>query len=100
VRSLAKLAHLQLTDARAQELQHELSSVLESMRILQTLDLANLAPLTHVSQAINVLRDDVPQPALPAGTASSLPQGSLSHREDLAGFVHVPKVLGGSEGSA
>jgi aspartyl-tRNA(Asn)/glutamyl-tRNA(Gln) amidotransferase subunit C len=95
VQKLAKLSHLQLSDERVEQLRSQLSVVLASMDVLRALPLDGLAPLTHVSEATNVLRADVPGPLLPEGTASSLPANKLSSREDLAPFVHVPKVLGG-----
>lgn len=56
----AKLAHIRLNGDEAARMQEELARVIEYMEILDRVDTAGIAPLAHVSDAVNVWREDIP----------------------------------------
>ncbi|WP_249009771.1 Asp-tRNA(Asn)/Glu-tRNA(Gln) amidotransferase subunit GatC [Conexibacter sp. DBS9H8] len=62
---VAALARLALTDAEAERMAVELSSILEHIDRIRALDLDGVAPTAHVSDATAPLRPDVPVPSLP-----------------------------------
>jgi aspartyl-tRNA(Asn)/glutamyl-tRNA(Gln) amidotransferase subunit C len=47
----------------------ELSGILEHVDVIQSLDLDDVPPTTHVLALENVMRDDVPRPSLPVEEA-------------------------------
>jgi aspartyl-tRNA(Asn)/glutamyl-tRNA(Gln) amidotransferase subunit C len=62
---VAKLARLRLTDDEVERMCGELSHILEHVEKIGELDLADVAPTTHVVELENVLRADEPRPSLP-----------------------------------
>jgi aspartyl-tRNA(Asn)/glutamyl-tRNA(Gln) amidotransferase subunit C len=62
---VAKLARLRLTDEEVERMSGELSHILEHVEKIGELDLADVAPTTHVVELENVLRADEPRPSLP-----------------------------------
>jgi aspartyl-tRNA(Asn)/glutamyl-tRNA(Gln) amidotransferase subunit C len=62
---VAKLARLRLTDEEVERMCGELSHILEHVEKIGELDLADVAPTTHVVELENVLRADEPRPSLP-----------------------------------
>ena len=61
VRHIAKLARLHIEDDQIGEYQEQLSSILDYVAQLQTLDTENIPELQHVAELANVLREDVEQ---------------------------------------
>ena len=55
---LARLARLRLTDAEVEKYQKELSSILEYVEHLNTVDVSNITPTYQVSGLTNVARED------------------------------------------
>jgi aspartyl-tRNA(Asn)/glutamyl-tRNA(Gln) amidotransferase subunit C len=64
VRHVARLARLHLEPGEAQTMEAELSGILEHVDVIQSLDLDDVLPTTHVLALENVMRDDVPRPSL------------------------------------
>jgi len=64
VRHVARLARLELSDAEAERMAAELSGVLTHIETIGELDLAGVAPTSHVVAVENALREDVPVPCL------------------------------------
>ncbi len=64
VRHVARLARLELTDAEVERMVSELSKVLDHIEKIGELDLAGIAPTSHVVVLENVLRADEPHPSL------------------------------------
>jgi aspartyl-tRNA(Asn)/glutamyl-tRNA(Gln) amidotransferase subunit C len=62
---LATLARLELDDAEAEALVHDLSRILEHVDTLAELDLDDVPPTTHAGAWATGLRDDVPRGSLP-----------------------------------
>jgi aspartyl-tRNA(Asn)/glutamyl-tRNA(Gln) amidotransferase subunit C len=78
VRHVAKLARLRLTDAELEQMQHELSSILEYVDMLQEVDVTDVPPTAQVTDVVNVVRPDEVQPSLPVEVALA----DAPHRED------------------
>jgi aspartyl-tRNA(Asn)/glutamyl-tRNA(Gln) amidotransferase subunit C len=94
VRHVAKLARLSLDESRLQKLTGQLESILGYIDKLGELDTSNVEPMAHALPVHNVLREDVPQPALP------LDKVLANAPESDGPFFKVPKVIGGDEDSA
>lgn len=87
VDNLAHLARLRFDDAEKESIRKDLESMVAFVEKLQTVDTAGIVPLLHISDAANVLREDVVQ-------------GSVSRAEALLNspvsddtFFKVPKVI-------
>ena len=94
VRTVAKLARLALDDADLPRVAGQLQSILRYVRKLEEADVEGVEPLAHPLPLHNVLREDVPGPALPLDAV-------LQNAPDTDGpFFRVPKVIGGEEDSA
>lgn len=61
---VARLARLQLDEAEVERMAEELSHVLEHVDRVRELDLAGVAPTSHVADVAGVTRPDVPRPGL------------------------------------
>jgi aspartyl-tRNA(Asn)/glutamyl-tRNA(Gln) amidotransferase subunit C len=59
VRKLASLAHLSLSDEELASLMNELGSILDYVKQLEAIDVANVDPMSHVHGSTNVFREDV-----------------------------------------
>ena len=69
VRTVAKLARLELADADLAELQPQLAAILSYVEQLQKLDTTGVEPLAHPLPIANAFRDDQPSPSLPVDDA-------------------------------
>lgn len=58
VLKLARLARLQLSEAEVEKYQTEISTLLEYMELLNTVDLKGLEPTKQVTGLVNVMRAD------------------------------------------
>ncbi len=56
---IAKLARLHLEEEQVAEYQEQLSSILDYVKKLQSLDTTDVAEMQHVADLENVLREDV-----------------------------------------
>jgi aspartyl-tRNA(Asn)/glutamyl-tRNA(Gln) amidotransferase subunit C len=64
VEHVARLARLALDESEKDEMARELSGVLEHIEKISELDLAHVAPTSHVVDVTTPLRADEPQPCL------------------------------------
>ena len=87
LRGLAHLARLEVDETREQQMLGDLNKILDWVAQLEELDTDGVAPLVHLSQEINVLRDDEPR-------------NTVSHQDGLrnaprkdSDYFRVPKVL-------
>jgi aspartyl-tRNA(Asn)/glutamyl-tRNA(Gln) amidotransferase subunit C len=93
-RHVAKLARLDVDDARLQRLTTQLESILEYVNQIARVDLTSVEPMAHALPLHNVFREDVIEPSLPI-------EKVLMNAPDTDGnFFKVPKVLGTDEDSA
>jgi aspartyl-tRNA(Asn)/glutamyl-tRNA(Gln) amidotransferase subunit C len=94
VRQVANLARLALDEQQVQKYAGQLESILGYVDQIRRADVAGVEPMAHAVPLHNVLRDDLPQPALPL-------EKVLQNAPDTDGpFFKVPKVIGGDEDSA
>lgn len=84
---VAKLARLELTPAEAETMQKQLSSILNYIDQLKTLDVSNVEPLVHAAELSNVFRDDTPRPSL---SAEDVLRNAPHHDER---FFKVPRII-------
>ena len=84
---LAHLARLKFDESEKQEIRSDLQRMIAFVEKLDELDLENVEPLLHMSDEVNVLRDDVVE-------------GSVSREEALMNaplhddrYFKVPKVI-------
>jgi aspartyl-tRNA(Asn)/glutamyl-tRNA(Gln) amidotransferase subunit C len=87
VENLAHLARLRFDDDEKESIRADLEKMVAFVEKLQTIDTTGVAPLLHISDAANVLRED-------------LVQGSITRDEALLNspvedeaFFKVPKVI-------
>ena len=88
VTRIARLARLTLTDTEQKAMVCELNDILESMSVMQQLDVSGVEPTAHVTPIPTPLRADVAHQSLsPDDALREAPQKSESS------FV-VPKIVG------
>jgi len=86
VRHVARLARLRLQPDEETRMQQELNGILEHVDRIQSLDLDDVEPTSHVIDVRNVLRDDVPRPSLTREDALE------NAPEVMDGGFAVPKI--------
>ena len=87
VDGVARLARLHLTDAESERLREQLSAILSYIDKLRALDTERVEPTSHAVPLVNVMRDDAPEPCLPA-------EDMLANAPDRQGdFFRVPRII-------
>ena len=66
---VARLARLELTEEDVERMANELSHVLDHIEKICELDLEGVPPTSHVIDVVGALRQDAPEPSLPADVA-------------------------------
>jgi aspartyl-tRNA(Asn)/glutamyl-tRNA(Gln) amidotransferase subunit C len=94
VSKVAKLARLSMEGADLNRLAGQVESILAYVNKINSVDLSKVEPLAHALPVHNVLREDLPGPALP------LEKVLQNGPETDGAFFAVPKVIGGDEDSA
>ena len=94
VKKVATLARLALPEQRLQTLTAELESILHYIDKIKQVDTTGVEPMAHALPVENVLRPDVPEPALP------LDKVLQNAPETDERYFKVPKIIGGEEDSA
>ena len=64
VHHVARLARVRLAPAEEERMRAELSGILEHVERIQSLELDEVPPTTHVIELENVMRADEPRPGL------------------------------------
>lgn len=87
IRGLAHLARLEFNETKEQEMLSDLNKILNWMDKLNELNTENVEPLIHMSEEVNVMREDIAQ-------------NSVTHEEALrnapkkdSDYFRVPKVM-------
>lgn len=87
IENLAKLSHLSFDDDERAAIKADLQEMITFVEKLQEVDTTGVAPMLHMSNNVNILREDVVQ-------------GSISREEALINapatdgiFFKVPKVI-------
>ena len=89
VRRVARLAHLELSDAEVDLFTHQLADILAYADAVLQIDTADVPPTLHALASGPMWREDVPLPCLDRQDA--LENAPDARRE--AGLFRVPKVL-------
>ncbi len=87
VEKLAHLSRLQFNDEEKQEIKKDLQKMIVFVEKLNELDLEGVEPMLHMSDEVNVLREDVVKGSV--GRAEAL-KNAPSHDDQ---FFKVPKVI-------
>ena len=87
IRKIAHLARLEFNEEKEQEMLQDLNKILNWVDQLRELDTESVEPLIHMSEEVNVMREDIVF-------------NSVSHEEALknaprkdSDYFRVPKVL-------
>ncbi len=84
---LAHLARLKFNEAEKQEIKNDLQRMIVFVEKLNELDLEGVEPLLHMSEEVNVLREDEVKGSVSRAEAL---KNAPSHDEQ---FFKVPKVI-------
>jgi aspartyl-tRNA(Asn)/glutamyl-tRNA(Gln) amidotransferase subunit C len=84
---LANLARLSFNDAEKEEIRNDLQRMIAFVEKINELDLNDVQPLMHMSDEINVLRDDEIKGSI---TREEALRNAPAHDEQ---FFKVPKVI-------
>jgi aspartyl-tRNA(Asn)/glutamyl-tRNA(Gln) amidotransferase subunit C len=91
VRKIAKLAHLEISDAEVELYTPQMANIVKYIEQLDELDTANIEPmlggLTQEGEQTYAIREDVPHESL--GQSKALSQAPSA----VSGHFQVPKVL-------
>jgi aspartyl-tRNA(Asn)/glutamyl-tRNA(Gln) amidotransferase subunit C len=88
VRSVARLARLDLGADELERYTHQLSDMLEHFADIDALDLADVVPMTQPYELVNVLRDDVIRPCVDRDEVLAAAPDAEDRR------FKVPSILG------
>lgn len=87
VRYVAKLARIALTDEEVGRFEIELGNLLDHMRVLDALDVAEIPATAQVVESRNVMRDDEERPCLDRETVLA----EAPHSQGP--FFRVPRII-------
>ncbi|WP_333652290.1 Asp-tRNA(Asn)/Glu-tRNA(Gln) amidotransferase subunit GatC [Dissulfurispira sp.] len=87
VKHIARLSRLSLSDKEIDIFSGQLSSIIEYVEQLNSLDTSNIEPTSHVIPLNNVMRDDIPAASLPVEDALKNAPDSTEK------FYRVPKII-------
>lgn len=87
IRKLAHLARLEFNEEKEQEVLQDLNKILNWVDQLRELDTTQVEPLTHMSEEVNVLREDIAKNTV---THEQALQNAPKKDSD---YFRVPKVL-------
>ena len=92
VDKLAHLSRLQFNDSEKEQVQADLQKMIQFVEKLNELDTTGVAPLLHMSDGINVLREDEEKGSITREEALQ----NAPHQDGV--FFKVPKVIKRDEG--
>ena len=87
VQKLARLARLRFDDAEKEEIKNDLQRMIAFVEKLNELDLEGIQPLMHMTDEVNVLREDEVSGSI---TREEALKNAPAHDEQ---FFKVPKVI-------
>ncbi|MDR2505774.1 MAG: Asp-tRNA(Asn)/Glu-tRNA(Gln) amidotransferase subunit GatC [Oscillospiraceae bacterium] len=64
---IAALSGIRLAEAELDQMTRDLRSVIGYMDTLEALDIASVAPMSHVQERVNYTREDAVRPSIPRG---------------------------------
>lgn len=87
VKHIARLSRLYVTDEEMETFSNQLSSIIEYVEQLNSLNTSDIEPTSHIIPLKNVMRSDIIEPSLPAKNA-------LKNAPNAVGaFYRVPKII-------
>jgi len=87
IENLAKLSHLSFDEQERKEIKADLQEMISFIEKLKEVNTEGVVPLIHMSNNVNILRDDIVQ-----GSISR--EEALKNAPDTNGiFFKVPKVI-------
>jgi len=90
VRKVARLARLKLSEEETQRFTEQLGRILEYVHQLDEIETAQVEPMAHAGDLVNVFREDVPVPSLDR-------QDALANAPKTDGkYFLVPQILEGA----
>lgn len=87
VKNIAHLSRLELSETEEKEMVGSLSKILNWMEQLNELDTTGVEPLSHMSEEVNVMREDI------ANNTLSREEGLLNAPSKVGKYFGVPKVI-------
>lgn len=87
VEKMAHLSRLELSEQESEKMVGDLSKILNWMDQLKELDTTNVEPLTHMSEEVNVFREDIAKNTL------SREKGLKNAPSQNGEYFQVPKVI-------
>ncbi len=97
IQKIARLAKLHLDDEKRDVYTQQINAILEHVQKLETLDVADVEPLYHVLDLVNVTRKDEPAGSLPRdkvlANAPLTEDGAPEKRATDGEFFLVPRII-------
>ncbi len=87
VEKMAHLARLELSEQESEKMVEDLSKILNWMDQLKELDTTHVQPLTHMSEEVNIFREDIAKNEL------SREKGLKNAPSHNGEYFQVPKVI-------
>lgn len=87
IQHIAELARLRFSKEALATFAHEFARIVEFISTIESAQLGEVEPLTHVTPVSNAFRDDIPEPSLPREEAL------LNAPKHNGVFFRVPKVI-------
>ncbi|MBL7989708.1 MAG: Asp-tRNA(Asn)/Glu-tRNA(Gln) amidotransferase subunit GatC [Chlorobi bacterium] len=88
VQHIARLAKLRFTPEELEDFTAQFNQIVAYVEQLEQADTEGVTPMTSSLEELNIMRDDVPGPMLPA------PEALRNAPKKTEGFFTVPKVIG------
>lgn len=95
VAHVARLARIELSEAETAAFQGEIASIVEYVRMLEEVDVAEVEPTAHATRIANVWRDDEPGACIPQEAALANAPAIVDDN-----LIQVPVVIAENAGGA
>lgn len=87
IRQLAQLSRLHIEEADLPRLKEDLGKMIHFVEKLKELDTIGVEPLLHMTENVDILRQDQPSPSLDRSTALAIAPDADDQ------YIYVPKVI-------
>ena len=88
IKKIAHLARLEFNEKDEESLAQDMTKILDWMDKLNELDTANVEPLIHMSEEVNVMREDE------VNNSITREEGLYNAPKKDSDYIRVPKFLG------
>jgi len=87
VKHIAKLSKLEIEDDKIDYYANEMNNILEYFNVISKVDTSNVEPLTHITDNVNVIREDEPHDCIDK-------KKFIDNCPDTFGnYIKVPSIL-------